>query len=77
MNITIKIDDNIYVLHNEMTQQDVTNFITEYEKYTRDSKFNPKKWLVNNILYSITCPETKKNMLNCFNTLEHKLVAEY
>ena len=33
------------------------------------SKLSPKKWLLNNISYSLTCDETKKNMDNMFNEI--------
>jgi hypothetical protein len=42
--------------------QNTTNFHKYEFDYLQSSQLNPRKWLLNNILYSITCDKTKNNM---------------
>ncbi len=44
-----------------MTTADFHTYVFEY---LQGSKLSPKKWLLNNIIYSITCDETKDNLFN-------------
>jgi hypothetical protein len=43
-----------------------TNFHTYVFEYLQESKLSPRKWLLNNIIYSITCNETKDNLFTVF-----------
>lgn len=54
-----------------------TNFHTYVFEYLQESKLLPRKWLLNNILYSITCDKTKTNMDKLFNEILDSLWYEY
>lgn len=54
-----------------------TNFHTYVFEYLQESKLSPRKWLLNNIIYSITCDETKTNMDNLFDEILDSLWYEY
>ena len=54
-----------------------TNFHIYVFEYLQESKLSPRKWLLNNIIYSITCDETKTNMDNLFNEILDSLWYEY
>ena len=47
----------------------------EFE-YLACSKLTPKKWIINNILWSLTCDETKQDTDNIFNRLIKLLYPE-
>ena len=47
-----------------------SNFHKYEFKYSLENiNINIKKWILNNIMYSINCDETKTNMKNMFNNL--------
>lgn len=47
-----------------------SNFHTyEFEYSSGNLNMSLKKWILNNIIYSINCDETKTNMKNMFNNL--------
>ncbi|MCJ7636032.1 MAG: hypothetical protein MUO21_00930, partial [Nitrososphaeraceae archaeon] len=46
-----------------------TNFHQYEFDYLSNSKLSPRKWLLNNMLYSITCVETRENMDGMFNEI--------
>jgi len=52
-----------------------------FHKYSFDyllsSKLLPKKWLLHNIIYSIVCDETNKDMYGKFNKILSLLNMEY
>ena len=53
---------------------DTTDFHQYEFEYMQDSGMLPKKWLINNILYSITCKDTVRNMdINILSKLVAKL----
>ena len=54
-----------------------TDFHSYEFEYLSSSKLSPKQWLLNNILYSITCKETKKNMEHRFDNIIILLDIEY
>ena len=57
---------------------DSSNFHQYVFDYLDSSKLLPRKWLLNNILYSLTCDETKKNIEErSFNNILFKLRTEY
>ena len=43
------------------------NFHCYIFDYLQNSVLDPKKWLLNNIIYSITCDETKTDMNGLFD----------
>jgi hypothetical protein len=45
--------------------------------YLQESPLFPKKWLLNNIIYSITCDETKTNINGLFDENLHVLWQLY
>jgi len=62
----------IFILHNS-----TTNFHKYEFEFTGKSKLFPRKWLLNNILYSLTCDKTQTNMTSLFNNIINKLFFEY
>ena len=53
-----------------------TNFHTYVFEYLQESKLSPRKWLLNNIIYSITCNETKDNLFNeILDSLRYEYIA--
>jgi hypothetical protein len=58
----------------DMTTAD---FHTYEFDYLQESKLSPRKWLLNNIIYSLTCNKTKTNMNNLFNKILDSLWREY
>ena len=54
-----------------------SNFHTYVFEYLQESELLPKKWLLHNIIYAITCDETKTNMDNLFNKFLDLLWYEY
>ena len=58
----------------DMTTLDFHTYVFEY---LQKSNLSPRKWLLNNIIYSITCDETKINMDNLFNEILDSLRYEY
>ena len=53
------------------------DFHTYVFEYLQESKLSPRKWLLHNIIYSIICDKTKKNMDNLFNEILDSLWHEY
>jgi len=62
----------IFILDNS-----TTNFHKYEFEYNEKSKLFPRKWLLNNILYALTCDKTQTNMASLFNTIINKLFFEY
>ena len=63
-----------YVVHGcSLTVYIVDKNTLNYHMYVFDylptSKLRPRKWLLNNILYSLVCDDTKKNMTNIFDNI--------
>ena len=56
---------------------DSTNFHQYIFEYMPESKLSSKKWLLNNIIYSIQCNKTQKNMSKLFINLKCILLNEY
>jgi hypothetical protein len=56
---------------------DSTNFHQYIFEYMPESKLSSKKWLLNNIIYSIQCNQTQKNMSKLFINLKCILLNEY
>lgn len=52
------------------------NFHAYIFDYTPESKFSPKEWILINIIYSLTCPETKQNMAGLFDNLIEVIAHE-
>lgn len=46
-------------------------------EYLRQSKLSPRKWLLNNILYSITCDDTEENFSKSFDNICKLMLVEY
>ena len=57
--------------------KNTTNFHIYIFEYLSDSILLPIKWLLNNILYSITCDKTNQNMSGIFNCLVGLLRQKY
>jgi hypothetical protein len=45
--------------------------------YLSSSKLSPKKWLLNNVLYSVSCDKTRADMKDLFNDILIELSNEY
>ena len=67
--ITKGCELKVFIL--DMTTLDFHTYLFDY---LQKSKLSPRKWLLNNIIYSITCNETKDNL---FNEILHLLRYEY
>lgn len=52
-------------------------FHTYVFDYAISSPLKPRKWLLNNILYSFSCPETRETCPNTFSLMANVLVCEY
>jgi len=70
----IKRNDELIVF---LYDDDSTNFHKYIFEYMPESKLSSKKWLLNNIIYSIQCNETQKNMSKLFINLKCILLNEY
>ena len=71
--LTIKgCELKVFIL--DMTTSDFHTYVFEY---LQESKLSPRKWLLNNIIYSLTCNKTKTNMNNLFNKILDSLWREY
>jgi hypothetical protein len=57
--------------------ENTTNFHQYEFEYKLNSKLNSKKWLLNNILYSIKCDKTQQNMSKLLKNLEYILMSVY
>ena len=56
---------------------DNTDFHQYVFEYMSKSKLSSKKWLLNNIIYSIQCNKTQQNMSKLFINLKCILLNEY
>ena len=57
----------------DMTTLDFHTYVFDY---LQESKLSPRKWLLNNIIYSITCNETKDNLFNeILDSLRYEYIA--
>ena len=57
--------------------ENTANFHQYVFEYLPTSKLSSKKWLLNNIIYSIQCDKTQKNMSKMFKDLQFMLLLEY
>ena len=72
-NLTIKgCELKVFIL-----DMNTTNFHTYAFDYLQESKLSPRKWLLHNIIYSITCDKTKINMSNLFDKILDSLWYQY
>jgi hypothetical protein len=86
-NHTQNVVSHIYKLKDEVTKgceliificdSDTTNFHKYEFDYLPSSKLSPKKWLLNNILFSLTNEKTKELMKDLFNDVLIELNSEY
>ena len=67
--ITKGCELKVFIL--DMTTSDFHTYVFEY---LQESKLSPIKWLLNNIIYSITCNEIKDKL---FNEILDSLWYEY
>ena len=56
---------------------DTTNFHFYEFMYERRSPFAPQKWILNNVLWSLTNEETRKNMDGMFRDICYNLWRRY
>jgi hypothetical protein len=70
-NIIIGCDMIIFLFNINTADFDSYTF-----EYLKSSKNDKKKWLINNLLYSITCDETRYSMRILFINLKNILYEE-
>ena len=83
LNIITHIDEIEEYLKKEkeltvfLYDDNTTNFHKYEFEYSSNSKLFPRKWILNNILYSLSCDKTRKDMKYLFNRVIILLSDEF